>query len=285
VVTAAGRRKVVTWAREAAGLSERRACRFFGVSRSTVQYRSIRGPDEELRSRLKELAEERRRWGYRMLHILLEREGHALNHKRVYRLYREEGLQVRRRRRRKRAVRPRRAMEMPGAANERWSMDFVHDELANGRRLRCFTVVDDFTRESVVIDVAHSIPGERVADVLDRVGLVRRLPRSIVLDNGPEFRSRTLDQWAYERGIELSFINPGKPVENAFIESFNGTLREECLNEHWFLTLREARREIEAWRIDYNDVRPHSSLGNLTPAEFAGKERGATTLTTFERVA
>jgi putative transposase len=284
VVTAAGRRKVVTWAREAADLSERKACRFFGVSRSTVQYRSVRPPDRELRSRLKDLAEERRRWGYRMLHVLLEREGHEINHKRVYRLYREEGLQIQRRRKRKRSARPRRAMEMPTAANERWSMDFVHDQLASGRRLRCFTVVDDFTRESVVIDVAHSIPGERVAAALDRVGFVRGFPRSIVCDNGPEFTSRTLDQWAYERGIELSFIRPGRPVENAFIESFNGTLREECLNEHWFLNLREAKREIEAWRIDYNEVRPHSSLGNLTPAEFAQKERVATS-TKFERVA
>jgi len=284
VVTAAGRRKVVTWAREAAGLSERKACRFFGVSRSTVQYRSVRGEDRELRARLKELAEERRRWGYRMLHVLLEREGHELNHKRLYRLYREEGLQIRRRRRRKRAVRPRRIMETPSAANERWSMDFVHDQLASGRRLRCFTVVDDFTRESVVIDVAHSIPAERVAEVLDQVGRQRGLPRSIVCDNGPEFTSRTLDQWAYERGIELSFIRPGKPVENAFIESFNGRLREECLNEHWFLSLREAKREIEAWRIDYNEVRPHSSLGKLTPAEFAETER-VTTSTKLERVA
>ena len=284
MVTAAGRRKVVTWAREAAGLSERKACRFFGVSRSTVQYRSVRGEDRELRARLKELAEERRRWGYRMLHVLLEREGHELNHKRLYRLYREEGLQIRRRRRRKRAVRPRRIMETPSAANERWSMDFVHDQLASGRRLRCFTVVDDFTRESVVIDVAHSIPAERVAEVLDQVGRQRGLPRSIVCDNGPEFTSRTLDQWAYERGIELSFIRPGKPVENAFIESFNGRLREECLNEHWFLSLREAKREIEAWRIDYNEVRPHSSLGKLTPAEFAETER-VTTSTKLERVA
>jgi putative transposase len=142
-------------------------------------------------------------------------------------------------------------METPEAANERWSMDFVHDQLASGRWLRCFTVVDDFTRESVVIDVAHSI----------------------VCDNGPEFTSRVLDQWAYERGIELSFIRPGKPVENAFVESFNGTFREECLNEHWFLSLREAKREIETWRIDYNTVRPHSSLGNLTPAEFAEQQQ------------
>ena len=175
-------------------------------------------------------------------------------------------------------------MESPGSGNERWSMDFVHDQLASGRRLRCFTVVDDFTRESVVIDVAHSIPGERVAEVLDRAGLLRGLPSSIVCDNGPEFTSRVLDQWAYERGIELSFIRPGKPVENAFVESFNGTFREECLNEHWFLSLREAKREIETWRIDYNTVRPHSSLGNLTPVEFAEQQQ-AETSTEFARVA
>ena len=284
MVTAAGRRRVVTHVREAAGLSERRACRFLGVSRSTVQYRSVRPDDRELRKRLKELAEERRRWGYRRLHVLLEREGHELNHKRLYRLYREEGLQVRRRRRRKRAIRPRRVMEVPAAANERWSMDFVHDQLASGRRLRCLTVVDDFTRESVVIEVDHSIPGDRVAQVLDRVGRERGFPRSIVCDNGPEFTSRALDVWAYDRGVELLFIRPGKPVDNAFAESFNGTLREECLNEHWFLSLKEARREIEMWRIDYNEVRPHSSLDNLTPAEFVEKKR-STTLTKLARVA
>jgi putative transposase len=175
-------------------------------------------------------------------------------------------------------------METPEAANERWSMDFVHDQLASGRRLRCFTVVDDFTRESVAIEADHSVPGERVAAVLDRVGRARGFPRSIVCDNGPEFTSRVLDQWAYERGIELSFIRPGKPVENAFVESLNGTFREECLNEHWFLNLREARREIEAWRVDYNTVRPHSSLGNLTPAEFAEQQQ-ADTSTELAKVA
>lgn len=211
--------------------------------------------------------------------------GHELNHKRLYGLYRKEGLQVvRRRRRRKRAERPRRVMETPKAANERWSMDFVHDQLASGRLLRCLTVVDDFTRESVTIEVDHSAPAQRVAKVLDRAGKERGLPRSIVCDNGPEFTSRALVVWAYERGVELSFIRPGKPVDNAFIESFNGTLREECVNEHWFLSRREARREIEAWRVDYNEVRPHSSLGNLTPAEFAEKER-STTSTKLARVA
>lgn len=144
----------------------------------------------------------------------------------------------------------------------------MHDELATGRRLRCLTVVDDFTREAVAIHVAHSIPGEHVTRVLDRAGLGRGLPAAIVCDNGPEFTSRHL-QWAHERGIELSFIRPGKPVENAFAESFNGTFREECLNEHWFLSLQEARREIESWRVDYNEVRPHSSLGKLAPSEFA----------------
>lgn len=283
-MTAAARRRVVTRAREAAGLSERRACRFLGVARSTVQYRSIRAPDEELRARLKDLAEERRRWGYRMLHVLLAREGHEVNHKRVYRLYREEGLQIRRRRGRKRAVRPRQVLETPEAADQRWSIDFVHDELATGRRLRCLTVVDDFTRESVAIYADHSIPAERVSEVLDRSALRRDLPPIIVCDNGPEFTSRHMDQWAHDRGIELSFIRPGKPVENAFVESFNGTFREECLNEHWFLSLREARREIEAWRVDYNAVRPHSSLKNLTPAEFAEQHRRRRP-STLERVA
>lgn len=284
MVTAAQRRGVVTHVRKAAGLSERTACRFVGVSRSTVQYRHKRPEDRGLRKRLRELAEDRRRWGYRMLHVLLEREGHELNHKRVYRLYREEGLQIRRRRRRRRAVRARRSMELPSASSVRWSMDFVHDQLASGQRLRCLTIVDDFTREAVAIDVDHSIPAERVAAVLDRAGRARGLPKSIVSDNGPEFTSRALDQWAHERGVELSFIRPGKPVENAIVESFNGTLREECLNEHWFLNLSEAQREIEAWRIDYNEVRPHSSLGNLTPAEYAMKQQSETS-TKLERVA
>lgn len=219
-----------------------------------------------------------------MLQVLLEREGYQINHKRLYRIYAEERLQIRRRRRRKRAARPRQALDLPTRPNERWSMDFVHDELSTGRRLRCFTVVDDFTRESVVIEPAHSIPAERVGAVLDRVGYERGWPNSIVCDNGPEFTSRWLDQWAYERGVELSFIRPGRPVENAFIESFNGTFREECLNQYWFRTLPEAKREIEAWRRDYNEVRPHSSLGRLTPAEYAVKH-SSTTSNPLERVA
>lgn len=237
-----------------------------------------------MRGRLKELAEERRRWGYRMLHVLLAREGYVVNHKRVYRVYAEEGLQIRRRRGRKRAARARQALETPQGPDERWSMDFVHDELATGRRLRCFTVVDDFTRESVAIYADHSIPAERVTEVLDRAALGRELPPVIVCDNGPEFTSRHMDRWAHERGVELSFIRPGKPVENAFIESFNGTFREECLNEHWFLAVHEARWEIETWRVDYDTIRPHSSLGNLTPAEFAEQHRRQES-STLERVA
>lgn len=284
MVTAESRREVVTHVQKHAAVSERRACRFVGVARSTVQYRPVRRDDPVLRRRLRELAEERPRWGYRMLQVLLEREGHHVNHKRLYRIYVEERLQIRRRRKRKRSSRPRKAIELPTRPTERWSMDFVHDELSTGRRLRCFTVVDDFTRESVVIEADHSIPAERVSAVLDRVGFERGLPDSIVCDNGPEFTSRWMDQWAYARGVELSFIRPGKPVENAFVESFNGTFREECLNEYWFRSLAEAKREIETWRRDYNDVRPHSSLGRLTPTQYARKHE-STTSNPIERVA
>jgi putative transposase len=268
VVTPGQRRAVITHAQETAALSERRACRFLGVHRSLVRYRSCRPPEAELRGRLKELAERHPSWGSPRLTWLLRREGRIVNHKKVERLYREEGLTVRRRHR-KRVARPRIEMPTPRRADEQWSMDFMRDQLAGGRVFRLLTVVDHFTRESPVIEVDLSLPGARVAQVLDRVARRRGLPRSIRVDNGPEFTGRALDEWAHRRGVKLEFIRPGKPVENAFIESFNGRIRQECLNQHWFLDLDDARRTIEAWRIGYNTNRPHSGIGGRTPAEFA----------------
>ena len=272
MVTPGQRRAVITHAQETAALSERRACRFLGAHRSLVRYRSCRPPEAELRGRLKELAERHPSWGSPRLTWLLRREGRIVNHKKVERLYREEGLTVRRRYR-KRVARPRIEMPTPRRADEQWSMDFMRDQLAGGRVFRLLTVVDHFTRESPVIEVDLSLPGARVAQVLDRVGGRRGLPRSIRVDNGPEFTGRALDEWAHRRGVKLEFIRPGKPVENAFIESFNGRIRQECLNQHWFLDLDDARRTIEAWRISYNTNRPHSGLGGKTPAEFAKLNR------------
>lgn len=239
------------------------------MSRSSARYRTRRSGDEELRERLRTLAGERRRFGYRRLCVLLRREGFAVNHKRVYRLYREEGLSVPKRRRKRVARKRRLPLLFPLAPNRLWSLDFVQDTLSWGRKFRLLTVVDAYSRESLAIEVDTSLSGERVVRVLERLVAERgSLPDVIVLDNGPELTSRALDQWAYERGVELHFIEPGKPQQNGFIESFNGRLRDECLNEHWFQNLPHAKRIIEEWRVDYNVNRPHSSLGNLTPQEF-----------------
>lgn len=263
------RRTAVSHAMTTADLSQRKACRFTGFARTSQRYVSCRPPDTELRARLHELAARRRRWGYRQLTRVLRREGPPINHKRVQRVYQEEGLQVRRRKRKRRAVVPRTPAPVPARPNERWSMDFVRDTLGDGRVFRCFTLVDDCTRECPAIEVDFSLSGERVVRVLDRVAAVRGYPRAIVCDNGPEFVSEALDTWAHEHGVLLDFIDPGKPVQNPFIESFNGTFREECLNESWFVSLYDAQRTIEAWRIDYECERPHSKLKDLTPREFA----------------
>lgn len=269
MVTPEQRRTAVNHVMTTAEVSERAACRFTGFARSTQRYAATRPPHTALRARLHELAAKRRRWGYRQLTRVLRREGPPINHKRVQRVYREEGLQVRQRRRKRRAVVPRSPAPVPTRANERWSMDFVRDTLGDGRVFRCFTLVDDCTRECPAIEVDFSLPGERVARVLDRVATVRGYPRAIVCDNGPEFVSAALDEWAHRHRVALDFIDPGKPVQNAFIESFNGTFRDECLNESWFVSLADAQRAIEAWRIDYECERPHSRLNDLTPSEFA----------------
>jgi len=268
VVTTRQRRQVVTHLLAAYPVSTRHACRLVGLARSRWQYRSRRPPRTELRERLRELATERPRWGYKRLHVLLRREGYRVNHKLVYRLYREEGLLVRRRRR-KRVAGPRVPLPMPTRPNERWGMDFIMDSFVEGRRFRCLTMVDEYTRECPVIEVDTSLPSARVLQVLDRLAATCGLPQSLVVDHGPEFISKALDAWAYRHGVRLEFIRPGKPVDNAYIESFHSRFRDECLNESWFWDLPDARRQIEAWRRDYNEVRPHESLRYRTPREVA----------------
>ena len=251
-------------------LSERHACRLLGLERSTYRYRARKVErDSALRARLKELAATRMRFGYRRLTAMLVRQGISANHKHVYRLYREEGLAMRIRSRRR--IRWTGAIPKPTAnrPNERWSMDFVSDCVSTGRVIRMLTVVDECTRECPAIEVDTSLGGLRVRRVLDRIASERGLPEAIVLDNGPEFRGRALAAWSEERGVRLEFIQPGKPAQNAYAESFNGRLRDECLNANWFTSLSDARSKIESWRQDYNQVRPHSSLDYLPPAEFA----------------
>ena len=220
-----------------------------------------------------ELAGERRRFGYRRLHILVEREGFVVNHKRVHRLYRAAGLAVRKRRKRERVAVERRPLQVPSGPNHTWSMDFVFDALANGRPIKCLTVVDDCTKEAVEIAVARRINGQGVADILEAVCRFHGYPAAIRTDQGPEFIGRALDQWATANGVRLMLIQPGKPTQNAYVESFNGKFRDECLNEHWFVSMDHAKAAISSWRRDYNEVRPHSSLGKLTPSAFAAQLR------------
>jgi putative transposase len=263
-------------------MSERRACGLVDVCRATARYQARSHEDGAVRQRLLELAALRKRFGYRRLGLLLRREGMLVNHKRVYRLYREESLGLRRRKRKRLTSEGRGPGEAASGPEQVWSLDFMSDALAPGRRLKLLTVVDTYTRESLAIEVDTSISGERVARVLDRViGERGAQPEEIVMDNGPELTSRALDQWAYERSIRLRFIAPGKPVQNCFIESFNGRLRDECLNLNWFRSLGDARQIVEAWRLDYNQARPHGSLGGLTPEEY---RLGITPPLTMERV-
>jgi putative transposase len=265
----AARREAVRYLRIRYAVSERRACGLIGIERSTMRDRAYPCDDKVLRQRLCALASERLRFGYRRLEVLLKREGLVANHKRVYRLYQEEGLAVRRKLRKRVAHQRSEVAAIVTAPNQRWSLDFVSDALADGRRLRLLTVVDTFTRESLAIEVDTSLPSLRVARVLDRIIVERGArPNELVLDNGPELTSRILDQWADGRQVRLRFIDPGKPIQNAFSESFNGRLRDECLNQHWFTTLADARTIVERWRTDYNDERPHSSLGYRTPTHY-----------------
>jgi putative transposase len=255
-----------------AGISERHACTLLGCALSSQRYRSRRPVQAELRARLRALAFERVRWGYRRLHVLLRREGTRVNVKRVYRLYREEGLAVRRRKRKRVAV-PRAPQPAPSRINERWAMDFMSDVLVGGRRFRILNVLERLSREALACEADTSLTARRVIQVLDEIALERGYPIGIVVDNGSEFRSQALDAWAYEHGVTLEFIQPGKPIQNAAVESFNGRMRDELLNQHWWRTLDEAHRAVAAYREDYNRVRPHSALGNRTPEEFAATLR------------
>jgi putative transposase len=270
VVGPSAKRVAVGWLVDAQAISLRRACRVVGLSTATWRYqRRRRVDDRELLARLQAHAAVRPRFGYRRLHTLIAREGVVANHKRVHRIYREAGLQVRRRQRKRITRNARVALPPPSRRGERWSMDFMRDTLADGRAFRALNIVDDFTRECVAIEVDRSLPGARVVRVLERLQATMTLPRIIVVDNGPEFTGRALDAWAFTLGVALRFIHPGKPIENAYVESFNGKFRDECLNEHWFVSIAEAQAVIQAWRVDYNTVRPHASLGQQTPAAYA----------------
>ncbi len=251
------------------GLSERRALRVVGMSASAYRYAPRPDHNVDIRQRIVALAQRHKRYGVGMIHLKLRQEGALVNYKRVERLYQEERLQVRRRKRKKVPIGERQPLLRPSAANEVWSMDFVFDRTADARVLKCLTIVDDATHESVGIEVERAICGMGVTRVLDRLAHSPGLPRTIRTDNGKEFCGKAMVAWAHERGVQLRLIEPGKPNQNAYIESFNGRLRDECLNEHWFPSLLHARTEIERWRREYNEERPKKALGGLTPAAYA----------------
>lgn len=268
-MTAPERRAAVAQITAAHQLSERRALRFTGFPRATVRYRCRRPEQALLREKIRAHATDRPRWGYRRIQVLLAREGWRVNLKRVHRLYRLEGLAVRRKGKRRRSEAPRPLRDELTGPNQRWCLDFMSDTLASGRTFRCLNIVDEFNRECLAIHVAHSIPSVQVIQVLEQLRDERGLPGVLITDNGSEFTSRAFDAWAYARGVKHEFIQPGKPIQNAFIESFNGSFRDECLNLHWFQSLADARSTIESWREDYNTVRPHSSLDGCTPRAWA----------------
>jgi putative transposase len=263
-----GARQDVAFAMEKFQVSERRACELNAVDRSSYRYEPRPDRNRDLRQKLSELARRKPRYGYRRLGVLLERDGESVNHKRLWRVYQQAGLGVRRRER-KRLERGKVGMPLLMRPNQEWSIDFISDAIANGRAIRALTVIDGFTKESPVIEVDASLSAPRITRVLDGVIEQRGRPDALRLDNGPEFTSRCFLAWAEQRGIQLVFIQPGKPVQNSFIESFNGRFRDECLNANWFESLADARRKIEAWRQEYNQHRPHSALAYRTPEEFA----------------
>jgi putative transposase len=271
MVRAPVRRRLVEWMAVTYRLSRRRACALAQISESSYRYVSVKADQRPLRMRLRELAAVRVRAGYRQLHVFLRRDGWRVNHKRVYRLYREEGLCLRRRiRRRHRSAVARVERVAATAPNEQWAMDFMHDTLLGAVSIRILTVIDLYSRECVALIAGSRFSGGQVAQALmaaaGRNG--RRLPQSIRVDNGTEFTSKELDHWAYWNKVRLDFSRPGKPVDNCFVEAFNGSLRRECLSQHWFLSLEDAQRTLDAWKEDYNNNRPHSSLGQLPPAEY-----------------
>ncbi len=262
----AQKRAAVRFFRVGFRVSERRACRVAGVPRSSCRYRSVAADQAARRVRLRDLAAVRVRYGDRRLHVLLQREGWRVNHKRVERLYREEGLAIRVKRRKKRVSAARVVPTPATRPHERWSLDFLTDRLVDGRRFRVLTFVDNVSRVSPAIEVGISLTGERVVAILERLRRTVGVPERIAIDNGPEFISKALDAWAYRNGVQLEFSRPGKPTDNAFAESFNGHFRAECLDQHWFASLEEARQTIEAWRVDDNTERPHRALKHLAPA-------------------
>ena len=273
LLTPSSRRNAVNWAIEEKNYSQRRACALVGMAPRVWRYQSSRPDDADLRQRLKELSSERRRFGYRRLHLLLKREGVKVNWKKLYRIYKEEKLTVRKRGGRKRALGTRAPMAIPQDANQRWSLDFVSDTLVDGRRFRILCVIDDFSRECLATVVDNSLSGERVARELDAIAEQRGFPCMVVSDNGTELTSNAMLAWQQDRSVEWHYIAPGKPMQNGFVESFNGRLRDECLNEHLFRSYKHARDIIEEWRIDYNLHRPHTSLNGLTPNEFATRSQ------------
>lgn len=262
------RRAAVDWLREELDVSQRFACRALGLNRSTCRYQTTASDDSELRSAIRAAASRKARDGYRRVHDQLRRGGWVVNHKLVYRLYRAEGLTVRRRTRKKAFAGPRKKLASATRVNQNWGMDFVGDSLASGRAIRCLTIVDELSKDCPALEVAFSLGANHVVAVLERLKHDGKIPETITVDNGPEFRSRELESWTQANGVELRFIRPGKPMENGFCESFNGKFRDECLNEHWFEALDDAKREIESFRRYYVDQRPHSTLGNQSPAEF-----------------
>jgi putative transposase len=270
MVRPAAKRDAVTHLKAVMGLSERRACQIISADRKMVRYRSCRPPETGLRAKLRDLANERRRFGYRRLFILLRREGEPSGVNRIYRLYREEGLSVRKRKARRRAVGTRAPILVEAKANARWSLDFVHDQLSSGRRFRILNIVDDVTRECLAAIPDTSISGRRVARELTALIERRGKPGMIVSDNGTEFTSNAILAWSKDHKIEWHYIAPGKPMQNGYVESFNGRMRDELLNESLFFGLDHARSAIADWVADYNTFRPHSSLGYLTPASYAG---------------
>ena len=268
------RRELVQEMQVAYDVSERRALRSLGFPRATHRYKSVADEQATLRIRIRDIATSRVAYGYRRIHIMLEREGWKVNHKRVYRLYSQEGLTMRTKSPKRRVSCKRRVERNEiTKANASWSMDFMADQLFDGRKFRLLTLVDNFTRESLAIEVGQRFSGTDVCSVLDRVVRQRGLPGEIRVDNGPEFTSKALDLWAYANEVKLDFSRPGTPTDNAYIESFNSLVRKECLNQHWFLSFEDAITKTEDWRIEYNEERPHGSLGNQAPKQFARNER------------
>lgn len=254
------------------GLSERKACGLAKMSRSTCRYKA-KQKDNSIEERLKALALKRTTYGYRRLHHLLKREGYEINHKKVYAIYKKNGLAKRKKKRKRHMERIRNPLPRAKKPNEIWAMDFMSDSSSDGRKIRTLNILDIYARECLQIEVARSLPSTKVTAVLDRLSLERGLPKRIIIDNGPEYTSKELKKWAGRNGVVLEYITPGRPMENGYIESFNGKFREECLNQNWFQNIAEASIIVEQWRRDYNNIRPHSSLGYMTPKEYLQRKK------------